>query len=110
MKLFFASFATGTLATIGIIIAVLFVRALFKDDISVTFALWFFGWPIWWMRFWPGVSHTTLLWVSLAIGVLLDTVFISFGIYCVLRAIVSRQKRASSPIPPQPPTFDHTKF
>ena len=105
MKLVFASFATGLLVTASIFITVLFVRALFKDDASVTFALWFFWWPICFMRLLPGISDNTLLWLSLAIGMLLDIVFISLVTYCVLRAIVSRQKRARSAIPPQAPTF-----
>ena len=105
MKLRFASFATGIFVTAGAFITVLFVRALFKDDASVTFALWFFWWPISFMRLLPGVSDSALLWLSLAMGMLLDIVFISLVTYCVLRAIDSRQKRARSGIPPQPPTF-----
>lgn len=105
MKIILASFASGILVTTGIFIIVLFVRALFNDDASVTFALWFFWWPICFMRLLPGVSDSALIWLSLAMGMLLDMVFISFATYCVLRAIVSRQKRARSSIPPQPPTF-----
>lgn len=105
MKLLFASFATGILITAGVFITVLFVRAFFKDDASVTFALWFFGWPISFMRLLPGVSVNALIWLSFAIGILLDMVFISFVTYGVLRAIVSRQKRTRPAIPPQPPTF-----
>ena len=104
MKLLFASFATGILVTAGVFITVLFVRALFKDDASVTFALWFFWWPISFMRLLPGVSDNALLWLSLAMGMLLDIVIISFVTYGVLRAIISRQKRTHA-IPPQPPTF-----
>ena len=105
MKLLFASLATGILVTSGIFITALFVRALFKDDASVMFGLWFFLWPICFVRLLPVVSDDSLLWVSLAMGLLLDMVFISFVTYCVLRAIVSRQKPARSTIPPQPPTF-----
>jgi hypothetical protein len=105
MKLLFASLATGILVTAGILIIVLFVRALFKDDASVMFALWFFWWPICFMRLLPGISDKALLWPSLAIGMLLDIVFISFVTYCLLTAIVSRQKRACSASPPQAPTF-----
>ena len=107
MRLIFASVATGVIVTAGIFITVLFVRALFKDDASVTFALWFFWWPICFMRLLPGISDKALLWLSLAIGMLLDVVFISVVTYCVLRLIVSRHKRARSAIPPQAPTFDH---
>ena len=107
MKLLLASFATGIFVTVGMLITVLFVRALFKDEGSVIFALWVFGWPICFMRFLPGVSEQGLIWFSLALGMLLDIVFISAGTYCVLRAIVSRLKRSPGAIPPQPPTFDH---
>src|SRR5258707_15894560 len=105
MRLLFPSFATGILVTVGIFITLLFVRALFKDDASVMFALWFFWWPICFMRLLPGVSDSALLWLSLAMGMLLDIMFITFVTYCLLREIVSRQKRARSTIPPQPPTF-----
>lgn len=105
MKLLLASFATGTFVTAGIFITVLFVRALFKDDASVTFALWFFWWPICFIRLLPAVSDSARLWLSLAMGMFLDMVFISFVTYCVLRAIVSRQKRVRDAIPPEPPTF-----
>lgn len=105
MKLLFASFASGTLVTAGIFITVLFVRALFKDDVSITFALWFFWWPIRFMCLLPGVSDRGLLWLSLTMGILLDMVFISFLIYGVLRAMISRQQRARHAVPPQTPTF-----
>lgn len=101
LKLLLASLATGILVTSGMFITALFVRALFKDDASVMFALWFFLWPICFVRF--VVSDDVLLWVSLATGLLLDMLFISFVTYCVLRTIVSRQKRTC--VPPQPPTF-----
>ena len=105
MKLLFASIATGILINGGIFITVLFVRALFKDDYSVMFLLWFFGWPICFMRPVPGLSDHGMLWFSLGIGMLLDIVFISLATYCLLRAIVSRLKRDSIAIPPQPPTL-----
>lgn len=105
MKLIFASVATGILVTTSIFITVLFVRALFKDDASITFALWFFGWPICFLRLLPAVSDRALIWLSLATGMLLDMVFISLVTYSVLRAIVSRQKRVRVVTPPQPPTF-----
>jgi hypothetical protein len=105
MKLFLASLATGILVTVGILMTVLFVRAFLKDDASVMFFLWFFAWPFWFMRVLPGISQSALIWLSLAIGVVLDIVFISLATYCVLRAIVSRQKRARNAIPPQPPAF-----
>src|ERR1700754_2277682 len=105
MKLFLISLATGIFVTVGILITVLFVRALFKDDASVMFFLWFFGWPIWIMRCVPGISTSALIWISLAIGIVLDTLFFSLATYFVLRAIVSRQKRTRNAIPPQPPAF-----
>ena len=105
MKLLVASFATGILVTIGIFITLVFVRALFRDDASVMFAAWIFVWPICFMRLLPATPDSTLIWISLAMGVLLDTLFISFVVYCVLRAIASRQKRLRGAIPPQPPTF-----
>ena len=105
MKLFLASFATGILVTIGILGAVLFLRALFRDEASVMFALWLFGWPMWLLRFLPGISAQSLVWLSLAIGLVLDTVLISLGIYFVLKVIISRIKRAPGAVPPQPPTF-----
>jgi hypothetical protein len=91
--------------TVGLFFAVVFVRALFKDDASVTIAMWFFWWPICFMWRLPGISNNTLVWLSLVVGVLLDIAFISFVTYCVLRAIMSRQHRAHGAIPPQPPTF-----
>ena len=105
MKLLLASLATGIFVTVGVFFTVLFVRALFKDDASVMFLLWVFWWPIWFLRCVPGISVNALTWVSLAIGMVLDTLFISLGIYCLLRAIVSRRKRAPSTLPPQAPTF-----
>jgi len=105
MKLLFASLATGIFVTGGIFMTIVFVRALFKDDASVMFALWVFGWPICLMPSLPGISDRALVWISLAMGMLLDTVIISGVTYCVLRAIVSRQKRARSALPPQSPTF-----
>lgn len=105
MKLLLASFATGILVTVGIFISVLFVRALFKDDASMTFIIWFFGWPMCFMYLLPAVSDSARPWLTLAIGMLLDTVFISFVIYFVLRAIVSRQKRVRGATPPEPPAF-----
>ena len=105
MKLIVASFATGILVTAGIFMTIVFLRALFKDDTSVMFALWVFGWPICFMPSLPGISDHALIWLSLAIGMLLDSVFISGVTYCVLRAIVSRQKRARGSLPPQAPTF-----
>ena len=105
MKLLFASFATGILITIGTFIAVLFVRALFKDDASVMFALWFFWWPICFVRLLPGLSNSGLIWLTLAVGMLLDILLFSFGIYFVLRVIVSRLKPTPTPDPPQAPIF-----
>ena len=105
MKLIVASFATGILVIIGIFITIVFVRALFRDNSSVTFAAWFFWWPIYFIRVLPGVSDNAQIWLSLAMGMLLDMVFTSFVTYCVLRAIVSRQKRVRGAIPPKPPTF-----
>jgi hypothetical protein len=105
MKLIFASFATGIFVTASIFMTIVFVRALFKDDASVMFALWVFGWPICFMSSLPGISDHALIWLSLGMGMLLDSVFISGVTYCVLRAIVSRQKRARSALPPQAPTF-----
>jgi len=105
MKLIFASLATGIFVTVSIFMAIVFVRALFKDDASVMFALWVFGWPICFMSSLPGISDHALIWLSLAMGMLLDSVFISGVTYGVLRAIVSRQKRARSTLPPQAPTF-----
>lgn len=105
MKLFLASFASGILVTIGILGAVLFLRALFRDEASVMFALWLFGWPMWLLRYLPGISAQSLVWLSLAIGLVLDALLISLGIYFVLRAIISRTKRAPGAVPPQPPTF-----
>ena len=104
MKLFLASLATGILVTVGTFIAVLFARALFKNNVSVMFALWFFWWPVWFLRYLPGIPVNALVGLSLAVGMLLDIVFISFGTYCVLRAIVSRRKPSLGPIPP-PPQF-----
>jgi CHASE1-domain containing sensor protein len=105
MKLLLASFASGILVTIGILGAVLFLRALFRDEASVMFALWLFGWPMWLLRCLPGISAQSLVWLSLAIGLVLDALLISLGIYFVLRMIVSRIKRAPAAVPPQPPTF-----
>jgi hypothetical protein len=105
MKLLLASFATGILITAGIFITLLFVRALFKDEASVTFAVWFFLWPIWFLRCLPGISDKALPWLSLTLGMLLDIVFISFVTYGVLRMIVSRQKRTRKATPPPAPTF-----
>ena len=105
MKLLFASFATGILVTIGIFITVLFWRALFKDDASVMFALWFFCWPIRFMCLLPGVSDRALLWLSFVMGMLLDIVLISLITYGLLRTIVSRQKRTRTALPPQTPTL-----
>ena len=104
LKLVVASIATGILVTTATFITVLFVRALFKDAVSVTFALWFFWWPIWFLRYLPGIDDV-LLWVSLAMGILLDMVFISIATYLVLRAILSRQKRVRAATPPEPPNF-----
>ena len=84
---------------------IVFVRVLFKDDASVMFALWVFGWPICFMSSLPGISDHALIWLSLAMGMLLDSVFLSGMTYCVLRAIVSRQKRVRITLPPQAPTF-----
>src|SRR6185503_339990 len=105
MKLLLVSFATGILVTAGIFITVLFVRALFKDDVSVMFLAWFFWWPICFLRFLPGISDKALIWLSLVAGVLLDIVFISLAIYCVLKMIVFRQKRPRNTTPPPAPTF-----
>jgi hypothetical protein len=105
MKLVLASLATGVLVTVGIFITLVFVRALFRDHVSVMFAAWIFVWPIYFVRLLPAVSETALIWLSLAMGILLDTLFFSFVAYCVLRAIVSRQKRVRGAIPPEPPTF-----
>ena len=99
MKLLLASVATGILVTVGIFLTVLFVRALFKDDVSTTFLLWFSFWPIWFLRLLPGISDRALLWLALAVGMLLDIVFISFLTYCLLRMILSRQKRARNSTP-----------
>lgn len=104
MKLLFGSFATGILITLGIFIAVLFVRALFRDEAAVMFALWFFGWPMCFIGLLPGVSDRALIWVSLATGMVLDMVIISLMTYGVLRVIVARQKRVRGATPPQPPT------
>ena len=103
MKLLLSSIATGIAVTAGTFITVLFVRALFRDQVSVMFALWFFAWPIWFLRTVPGISLKALTWLSLAIGMLLDVVFISFATYCVLRLVIRRQKRARIS-PPQAPT------
>ena len=105
MKLLFASVATSIVVTSGIFMTVLFVRALFKDEASVTFAVWFFGWPLCFLPLLPALSDSARVWLSLALGMLLDMVFISLVIYCVLRAIVSRQKRVRDTTPPEPPTF-----
>lgn len=104
MKLLLGSFATGIFITIGIFITVLFVRALFKDEASVMFALWFFGWPMCFVSLFPGLSDRGLIWLSLATGMLLNMVIISLVTYGVLRVIVARQKRARGATPPQPPT------
>jgi len=104
MKLLLASFATGIAVTAALFITVLFARALFRDQASVTFALWFFFWPIWFVRIVPGISQNTLTWLSLAIGILLDALFISSVTYCLLRFILPKQKRERIP-PPQAPTF-----
>lgn len=105
MKLRLASLATGLSVTLWIIITVLFVRALFKDNASVTFLVWFLAWPLWIVRCVPGIPANAMIWVSLAIGFVLDILFISLATYFVLRAIVSRQKRARIAMPPQPPAF-----
>src|SRR5262249_13817304 len=104
MKLL-ASFATGILVTLGTFIALLFARVLFRD--TVTFGLWIFAWPVWFLRYLPGIPYNTLIWLSLAVGMLLDVFLISFVTYCVLRVIASQRNRARIPIPPppQPPTF-----
>jgi len=104
MKLLLASLATGIAVTVGLFITVLFVRALFRGHASMTFALWFFVWPIWFVRMVPGVSVNTLGWLSLALGILLDALFISLVTYCLLRFILPKQKRERIP-PPQAPTF-----
>lgn len=106
-RLLFASLGTGVFVTTGLFITLLFIRALFKTGVAVTVALWLFWWPIYFMPCLPGVSDIGLVWLSLAVGLLLDVVFISFVTYFVLKAIVSRQRRARTVIPPpQPPTFD----
>lgn len=79
-------------------------EGIVKDAVSVTFGLWFFWWPICFLRFVPGIDNA-LLWVSLAMGILLDMLFISLATYFVLRAIVSRQKRVRAATPPEPPNF-----
>ncbi len=105
-KLLFASFGIGVLVTTGLFMTLLFVRALLKDNVSTTIVLWLFWWPMYFLGCLPGISNRALIWLSLATGVLLDIVFISVVTYFVLRAIVSRQKRARTFIPPpQPPTF-----
>ena len=104
MKLLLASFATGSLATIGLFIALMFVRALLRDEVSVTVGLWIFAWPVWLLRYVPGISEKALPWVSLGTGMLLDIVFISLVTYGLLRLIVSKRKPAPS-TPPQAPTF-----
>jgi hypothetical protein len=105
MKLAFASAVTGIVITVAIFITVLFLRVLLRDNASVIFALWFFGWPILVMPCIGGISETGRIWLSLAIGMLLDTVFISLAVYGLLRLIVSRRKRARVALPPQAPTF-----
>lgn len=107
MKLRLISLAIGIFITVGIFFTVLFVRALFKDDVSTMFLMWVFWWPVWIMRRVPGISPNVLVWVSLAIATLLNIAVISFATYFVLRAIVSRRKRTqvSTAIPPQPPAF-----
>ena len=94
MKLLLASFATGIVITTGLFITVVFVRALFRDEASVMIALWVFAWPVWFLRRVPAIPLNSLIWLSFAIGMLLDAVFISIGTYCVLRVIVRRRKRA----------------
>src|SRR5215510_1396469 len=105
MKLYFASVATGIAVIISILITVVFVRALFRDDASVMFAAWFFGWPSCFIGLLPGIPANALTWISLATGTLLDMVLVSGVTYCVLKAIVSRQKRTHTAVPPQAPTF-----
>ncbi len=105
MKLLFASFVIGILVTAGTFITVLFVRALFRDDASVTFALWFFWWPICLMRLLPGLSNSNLIWLSLATGMVLDVLFISFVTFGLLKVVLSRRQQARGAIPPQAPTF-----
>jgi hypothetical protein len=106
IKLLFASFATGIVITAGVFITLLFVRALFKDEASVRVVLWVFGWPIFFLCRLPGLSgRGSDLALALAMGILLDILSISLATYFVLRAIVSRQTRTRSAVPPQPPTF-----
>jgi len=70
-------------------------------------ALWLFWWPMYFIGCLPGISNNALIWLSLAVGVLMDIVFISVVTYFALGAIISRQRRARIVIPPpQPPTFD----
>jgi hypothetical protein len=71
MKRILVSLATGTLVTVGTFIALLFVRALFKRGIWVMVFLWLFGWPIWLLRYLPGIPYDTLILLSLAVGTLL---------------------------------------
>ena len=106
-KLLFASFGTGVVITTAIFITLLFVRALFKTAAALTVILWLFWWPMHFIGCLPGISNNALIWLSLAVGVLMDIVFISVVTYFALGAIISRQRRARIVIPPpQPPTFD----
>ena len=108
MKLIFASIATGIVVVVGLFITLLFVRALFRDNASTMLVTWLFVWPVWLVRRWPGISSTAAVWLSLAIGMLLDILLVSVVAYFVLRAIISKHKRSTSSanaLRPQAPTF-----
>src|ERR1044072_6843894 len=97
MKLLFASIATGIFVTASIFMTIVFVRALFKDDASVMFALWVFGWPICFMSCLPAIPDHALIWLSLAMGMILDSVFISTVTYFVLRNRLKAKASAQCP-------------
>lgn len=105
MKRLLASVGTGIFVNVGIFLTLLFVRALFRVDAPGMFLWWLFGWPVFVVRLVPGISLSSLVWISLALGMLLNIVFVSIAVYILLRAINSRIKRANSVLPPKAPTF-----
>lgn len=105
MKIFIASLATGIFVTLGSLLTLIFIRALLRDEVTGMIAMYIFFWPVRFVLYFPHLSTMAQVWISLALGILLDIVIVSLLTYFVLRTFASRRKRVSTSMPPQAPTF-----
>jgi len=110
MKLFLASLGIGIIVPASLFSVVLFVKVLFPGTSTATamFALYTFCWPIIFIRYIPGLTTTTMIVISFALGTLVDIVVVSLLAYFIFRATLTRRALGRVITPPQPPPFDHS--